>query len=231
MAAVQLPKVGEPGQRGRPAGRPAEATRQRIQDAAEELLADEGYDGASIRRIAAAAGIAVAVVSYHFGAKQDLFNAVVGRRAVVMEDRRLTALTQLRQGSGNAPIGLDCLVREYVMPFFEYAFCADSGWRNYAVLMGRLSNSPRGTEMIRRHYDPVARAYLAEMQRALPQAPMPAVITGFLGVVSLMLLLCARTGRMDSLAGDGGRAGTDQQAMEAMIRFSVAGLEGLGGKH
>lgn len=59
--------------KGRRPGNPQ--TREQILDAARRLFARHGYDGASMRAIAAAARVDVALVSYHFGSKADLFAA------------------------------------------------------------------------------------------------------------------------------------------------------------
>ena len=54
----------------RPAGR---ATRSAIADAARRLFAELGFEGASVRAIAGAAGVDPALVIRHFGSKEALF--------------------------------------------------------------------------------------------------------------------------------------------------------------
>jgi len=58
-------------------GRNAAATRGAILDAARKRFAHEGYDGASLREIAADAGVDAALVSRYFGSKEDLFGEVI----------------------------------------------------------------------------------------------------------------------------------------------------------
>jgi AcrR family transcriptional regulator len=53
-------------------------TREAILDAARAAFADRGFDGASIRAIASAAGVDPALVHHYFGAKEQLFLATVG---------------------------------------------------------------------------------------------------------------------------------------------------------
>lgn len=62
-----------------PAGRrPGKTdTRQAILDAARDCFAEAGYDGTTIRAIAASAGVDPALVHHFFGAKSDLFAAAV----------------------------------------------------------------------------------------------------------------------------------------------------------
>ena len=61
--------------RGRRPGSPD--TRAAILATAREAFAAQGYSGASVRRIAAAAGVDPALVHHYFGSKEDLFVAVL----------------------------------------------------------------------------------------------------------------------------------------------------------
>lgn len=59
--------------RGRPRG--ASDARARILDAAQHEFAERGYDGATMRAIAAHAGVDSALLHHYFGTKADLFTA------------------------------------------------------------------------------------------------------------------------------------------------------------
>ncbi|WP_149361131.1 TetR/AcrR family transcriptional regulator [Lolliginicoccus suaedae] len=71
-----MPEQPPPSQRGRRPGDPAE-TRESILDAARALFAEDGFDKASIRRIAARAKVDPALIHHHFGSKQELFIAAM----------------------------------------------------------------------------------------------------------------------------------------------------------
>ena len=73
--------IAPPKRKRAPSKRSLE-TRARILDAAERLFAQGGFDGASMRDIAMAADVPVALVNFHGGAKEALFETVVARRAV-----------------------------------------------------------------------------------------------------------------------------------------------------
>lgn len=62
--------------RGRPRGGRGNA-RERILSAATAEFADAGYDAATIRAIAARAGVDAALVHHYFGTKADLFAATM----------------------------------------------------------------------------------------------------------------------------------------------------------
>ncbi|MCW4468853.1 TetR family transcriptional regulator [Flavobacterium sp. MFBS3-15] len=52
-----------------------------ILQAAEKLFAEEGFDGASIRNIAKEANVNIAMISYYFGSKEKLLEALIVYRA------------------------------------------------------------------------------------------------------------------------------------------------------
>ena len=51
--------------------------RQQLLDVAERLFAQKGYEAVSIRDLASEAGVNVAMVSYYFGSKDKLFEALI----------------------------------------------------------------------------------------------------------------------------------------------------------
>lgn len=71
--------------RKRPTGRRVgdSGTRDAILDAARDLFADRGYDGASIRAIATTAGVDPALIRHFFGDKDGLFAAIVADRSTI----------------------------------------------------------------------------------------------------------------------------------------------------
>jgi AcrR family transcriptional regulator len=75
--------------------RPRAATvekRLRLLDATEQLMLEEGYAAVSSRRVAAAAGMTAPLVHYHFPTIDDLFVAVLRRRAERNVERMAAAL-------------------------------------------------------------------------------------------------------------------------------------------
>jgi AcrR family transcriptional regulator len=69
-------------------------TRERLLDAAEQLMLEEGYAAVTSRRVGAKAGISPQLVHYHFGTMDDLFLEVFRRRAEEGLDRLRAALAQ-----------------------------------------------------------------------------------------------------------------------------------------
>ncbi|WP_300062879.1 TetR/AcrR family transcriptional regulator [uncultured Roseobacter sp.] len=212
---------------GRPKGISSDETRARILDAAERIFADEGYDGAALRDVAAAAEVQLHAVGYHFGPKEALFDTVIARRSAIMSELRMSALKAARAAAGAEPIPIGTLVRDYISPFVLSAGQGDPGWRTYAALMGRLANSPLGTEIIARHYDATARAYLEEFRRSLPGVVEADVIEGFSAMVAAMLGLCADTGRPERLAEGAREHRSPTDNLDTLVTFQTAGFQAL----
>ena len=61
--------------RGRPRG--TTTTKADILTAARRRFLEVGYDGVTLRAVAAEAGVDVALISYHFGSKKGLFGAAM----------------------------------------------------------------------------------------------------------------------------------------------------------
>lgn len=55
----------------------ASSTRERILEAARSHFGEVGYDGATVREIAAVAGVDPALISHYFGSKEGVFLAAV----------------------------------------------------------------------------------------------------------------------------------------------------------
>lgn len=69
-------------------------TRLRMLDATEQLMLDKGYAAVGIRSVARAAQVAPALVLYYFATLDELFLAVLRRRADQELDRRRRALAE-----------------------------------------------------------------------------------------------------------------------------------------
>lgn len=76
------------------------AARDNVLQAAEALLAANGFHGTSMRDVAEGAGVPLASALYHFGKKEQLHAAVLGAIAEDLERRVGTALA--REGSHEA---------------------------------------------------------------------------------------------------------------------------------
>jgi AcrR family transcriptional regulator len=107
----RLPEPGQPRSSGRTRrpGRPARSgrragdsgTREAILESARVQFAERGYDGATIRAIAAAAGVDPALVHHFYGTKERLFAAAM-QLPFVPSEAITAALTETQRTPGES---------------------------------------------------------------------------------------------------------------------------------
>jgi Transcriptional regulator len=73
-------------------GRPSTGARERILEAAIEVLKSDGYAGLTIAKVAAVAGDSKSLVVYHYGSKQGLVQAAGRAIAEMITDEVLAAV-------------------------------------------------------------------------------------------------------------------------------------------
>ncbi len=204
-----------------------DSTRERMLDAAEALFAEQGYHGTSLREVAQALEVRIALVTYHFGTKDLLFDKVVERRASYMAHQRILALDNARGRAGNAPIPIEELVAGYVWPFVERSSAGGKNWRNYSMLVSRHANSPEWAKVISVHYDAVARQYLTEFERSLPSVPREDVFHAFSAMVGVMVAIVAESGRVENLSFGKVQSSNVEHVYSRALPFLVGGFKAL----
>src|SRR5438874_976468 len=98
------------------AARGAAATKERILDVAESLFMEHGFEATSLRSITAAAAANLAAVNYHFGSKEELFEAVLTRRLDPMNQERLDLLTALERDAAPTPVTCEQILSAMFVP-------------------------------------------------------------------------------------------------------------------
>ena len=119
---------------------PVTDTKEKILDAAEALLAENGYEATSLRAVTAAAGVNLAAVNYHFGSKKGLLEAVVQRVAAPVNRRRLELLEALKD-SPEEPAVEDVL-RAFIEPVFHHLQDSGNRGRTVFLLLTRVISDP-----------------------------------------------------------------------------------------
>lgn len=195
-------------------------TRERILDAAEMVFSDRGFEGASIRDIAALAGAQGALVHHHGGSKEELFFTTVARRADALSQLRLDAL-DARKASG--PLDLRSVLACFLEPFLHKVFHGGSHWRAYGRLIAHVSADMRWREISAACFDPTVEVFLQELADLLPHAPRQKIGSSFVFTVSSMLSICASRWRIESLAGE---TETDE-IIETLLDFCEAGFASI----
>jgi AcrR family transcriptional regulator len=143
-------------------------TRTRILDAAEQLFAERGYRGTSVRAITDLAGANLAAVGYHFGSKAELLAAVARRVIEPINAAQCAGLDRLLARSPD-PSAAE-LVEAFAGPLFDEMPAGDEGGARTSRLIVTIIADP--AEEMRTWTGPAEDAvrdrYLAAFERALP---------------------------------------------------------------
>lgn len=111
------------------------AVRDRLLDVAEELFAVHGFDGTSIRELAAAAECNIAAVNYYFGGKEKLYEEVFRRHLTEMREIRVSSIDRVMAESKGRP-ELEDLLGAFADAFLE-PLAAKARASRFMELMGR----------------------------------------------------------------------------------------------
>jgi AcrR family transcriptional regulator len=202
--------------------------RTAILDAAEAQFARHGYDGVNLRAIAREAGVDVALANYHFGKKQDLFDAVLMRRAEVLNGWRLKALIDaLAKARPEAP-RVEAIVRAYLGPLLTGPHIAEPGWKHYYALIAYVNNSPEwGGKLMTQFFDPLIRRFIDALRMSLAPVDEKSLYWAYHCFSGALTLTFAQTGRIDQLSLGLCQSDDLDDAYEHVVQFITAGFEAL----
>ena len=96
----------------------------------------------SLRAITAAADVNLAAVNYHFGSKEELFQAVLTRRLDPMNQERVDLLTALEQARRPVPVACEQILSAMFIPALHLARDPARGGTNFLRLLGRAYADP-----------------------------------------------------------------------------------------
>jgi AcrR family transcriptional regulator len=153
--------------------RTASETKTRILDAAESLFMEHGFEATSLRAITTEASVNLAAVHYHFGSKEELFQAVLARRLDPMNRARLELLTRLEAESAPAPLPCERVLKAFLLPALALARDRARGGKDFLRLLGRAYADPAPfiRHFLAEQYGVTIARFKAAFARALPHLP------------------------------------------------------------
>ena len=210
-------------------GSRSQATRERILDAAEQLFAERGFYGVSVRDITGAAEVDVALASYHFGNKQGLLEAVFVRRADDLNAERIARLDAvLAAAKSRRPPRLEDVIDAFTHPLLDRSSRGSPGWKSYFALIAEVNNSPEfGGVLMSRYFDPVVEKFIAAIRLALPGCDDRDLYWAYHFLSGALTLTFAETGRIDKLSGVACRSSDLESVHQRLVPYCAAGFRAL----
>ncbi|MBL8511272.1 MAG: TetR family transcriptional regulator [Betaproteobacteria bacterium] len=227
MVPSALPKTTDtaPTERDKPAD--TGDTKSRILDAAEELFMEHGFEATSLRLITTAAGVNLAAVNYHFGSKEELFQAVLTRRLDPMNQDRLRLLTNYEARADITPLTCEKIISAMFIPALKLARDPSQGGKNFLRLLGRAYADPAPfiREFLSSQYADMIARFRAAFTRALPHVPREELSWRLHFVMGALSYTLAGTDALKMIAQyQPDDADNDELVLKRLAPFLAAGL-------
>jgi len=198
-----------------------------ILDAAERVFASSGYNGATMREIAEGAGVAQGLIHYHFTNKETLFERMVERRSVSINERRSDNLARLFV-VGKSP-ALEQIVDALFRPTIETGLDLARDGGAFARILVSFANSadPRDTRLAEKYYDPIARKFIAALLEAEPKLTRANAVWSYMFAIGVGMTMMAKTGRPARLSDGECDDGNAEDMLCHIVPFICGGIRAL----
>ncbi|WP_186051864.1 TetR/AcrR family transcriptional regulator [Burkholderia gladioli] len=219
-------KTGEPDARNDAAPTPGSRVAA-ILNAAERAFGEHGYAGASMRTIAEDAGVAQALVHYHYATKDKLYEAVFERRSSAINQYRGKLLDELFS-SGRAATVEDVLAIAFTPLSSIFHGDEAANLTLYVQLVASISlgADERSRRIRETFYDPIAERVIDALHTVLPGISREHATWAYLFSVGARQQAHALNGRAARL-GASPRTARSTAHYEQLVKFAAAGIRAL----
>ncbi len=197
-------------------------TKIKILDTAERMFATCGFAGTTLRNLAREAGVNLAAVGYHFGSKEDLFQAVAGRIATTIMERQVQPLKALEMGE-EAP-SLETVLTAYIHPGIEFIFETKELMHTRAQFLARCRAEPA---LIQEHVtEKFSRAniiFFKLLKRAVPEQSEAELFWKLDMVVTMLIRTLTEIGKPQTLLRSNTKKDIEY-AVNELVKFTAAGI-------
>ncbi len=195
-------------------------TKDRILGAAEELFAQFGFAGTSLRQVTSRADVNIAAVNYHFGSKENLVNEVFRRRMDDMSEQRLA---RLREAQETSPGELEPILAAFIQP--ALALTLDRHGSAFVRVLARAyaEKNDRLRKFLSDNYGQVLREFAKALAPCLPELGKEDLYWRMDFIAGALTYAMADFGLIKRPTAMSEKAFADKTA-QALIRFGAAGL-------
>jgi AcrR family transcriptional regulator len=200
---------------------------ERILDAAEQLFAEFGYHGVTLKDVANRVGVSSTLIHYHFSGKESIYEAIWARKAPISAHNRLEAMRLYAEEAGDN-VTVEGALHAWIDP--DLTVHVEDG--EYWAAIGKISaqaNSAAGwgAEKMTKYYNPVVLALIDLLKKAMPECDEETIFWGYHFLSGAMTHNMARTGRLDELSH--GLCSSDDfvSIRKHMATFMAAGFKAI----
>jgi len=189
---------------------------------------EHGFEATSLRAITAAAAVNLAAVNYHFGSKEELFQAVLTRRLDPMNQERLDLLTRLEHEAAPAPLPCDRILSAMFVPALKLARDPERGGKDFLRLLGRAYADPAPfiRKFLAGQYAVMIARFKAAFARALPDLPKKELSWRLHFIMGALSYTLAGTDALRLIAElTPAETANDELLLNRLAPFLLAGLQ------
>ena len=197
-------------------------TKEQLLNVAEQLIAERGYAGTTVRAIANQANANLAAVNYHFGSKEELFRSIFSRIAKPIVIEQLAILNEL-QKKETLP-SIEEILTAFLKPCFQKIVQNESFRTVRAQFMGRCWSKPEPLQSIASGEFMESRlAFLNILQQIIPDCSRRELNWKLDLVIATMIRVQNEAGKPDSLLKSSQLKDVDY-AVQYLVRFLTPGM-------
>jgi AcrR family transcriptional regulator len=202
-------------------------TKTRILDAGERLFVEHGFEATSLRSLTAAAGVNLAAVHYHFGSKEELFEAVLTRRLDPMNQERIDLLAKVERESAGRPPSCEKILFAMLIPALKLARDEKRGGKNFLRLVGRAYADPAPfiRHFLSAQYAEMIGRYKEAFLKSLPHLSRQELTWRLHFVMGALSYTLAGTDALKLFAEATSTTNNDELLLQRLAPFLVAGLK------
>jgi len=203
-------------------------TKTRILDAAEQLFMEHGFEATSLRQLTSAAGVNLAAVNYHFGTKEELFQAVLTRRLDPMNQERIELLDKVEREANGKAATCEKILAAMMIPALRLARDEKRGGKNFLRLLGRAYADPAPfiRHFLSAQYAGMIARYKEAFARALPHLPRQELTFRLHFVMGALSYTLAGTDALKLVAQMvNAEKDNDELLLQRLAPFLAAGLK------
>jgi AcrR family transcriptional regulator len=197
-----------------------------LMDCAIKAFSDWGFEGASLRQIAAQAGVPLSTINMYFGSKKELYVAAETTVWNEITDERNALLQHARDGHPGQPLTLRELIAAIALPIVSRALSnSEEVMARVHFIQGRL-NEHRTVGGTMAAKDRQVEPWIDAMSQACPTLSRQDVIWAFsycIGVVYSWQLI---DHRYDGLLGQDTLRTVDS-VLDDVVSFCCAGVQAM----
>lgn len=199
----------------------------RILDAAEQLFAEFGYHGVTLKDVAARVGVSSTLIHYHFKGKESIFEAVWARRAPLSARNRLEAMKRYAEEAGDN-VTVEGALRAWIDTDLNSQLQDEQQWAAFGKIAAQANSAAGwGAEKMTKYFNPVVLALIELLKKALPECDEARIFWGYHFVSGAMTHNMARTGRLDELSHGLCSSADFESIKHYMATFMAAGFKAI----